>query len=644
LTSGDKSLEIYESLNTDLSEIYQMAVKRDDLLSEDFSSMLYTEIRDLKKRYGNELLLSQGGMKKVYKVEDKTTGRFVAMAYSIKGDEQHNERFLREARLTSTLEHPNIMPVYDIGINEAGEPFFSMKLTGDQNLYEILKERMESGHEWPLVQRLNLFLSICEGLSYAHSRHVLHLDIKPQNILVGEFGEVLICDWGLGKILFDQEDEDDAIDPSFFNEMTMDGVIKGTPGYMAPEQVDKKLGDRDQRTDIYALGGILYALLSGQTPVKGETVDDIFGKTISGEIKPLRAYDSRVPLALEAVAMKSLATLPDERYHSVEDVKTDIESFLGGFSTKAEKASFLRNAFLLMKRHKATTFFLLLIVLLSATFIWQLQKSEKQARQLLALYQAEKKQTELLGRDASPHFATQALRHLYTYEFELSRDFADKAVLRDNENTEAWDVKALVHFYSQEFNAAIDAFRHAPQNSTNEHFLALALRYSDQKKDDERLGVAAFKDLVSRIPTLMQKRTFFRNEVANYRNVKAHMEFVKVMLLVNNPFLKKVNFKFTQKGGKNQLDLSGNSLLEQVGCIREMPLHKLNVEGLNLVDHETAQFRGMPLEDLNVAGTQISDFNFLATIPNLKRLTLSKGSCSKELIESLRARMEVIEK
>ncbi|MCM8538236.1 MAG: protein kinase [Lentisphaeraceae bacterium] len=646
MDSSEQSLKIFETLSTDLTEIYEMAVQREDLLSEDFSASLYSEIRDLRDRYGQRKLIGKGGMKQVYKVEDKTTGRFVAMAQVREPSDRQNERFLREARLTATLEHPNIMPVYDIGIDKDGLAFFTMKMTGDKNLHEILKTRISSDEPWPLVQRLNLFLGICEGLAYAHSRHVLHLDIKPQNVLVGEFGEVLICDWGLGKILFDEDDEDEeAIDPSFFNEMTIDGIVKGTPGYMAPEQVDKKLGDRNQQTDIYALGGILYALLSGEAPVKGDTVEDVFGKTTSGEIQPLKDFEGvSVPGALAAVAMKALSCNQAERYTSVEEVISEIESFMGGFSTTAENAGFLKNFYLFVMRHKAVSFFIFLIAILSSVFVFKLQKSERQARELLTLYEDEKKQNEMISKDASPHLATQALRYLYSYDFELSRDLAEKAVLRDKSNKEAKLVKGLMHFYTQEFNKASRALLKAPKSATRDLILKLSEEFSQYKKPIDRLSPEYFNKLLFKLPTLSQRRVLFRNEVQNYSSVTNHMKIIPAMLLVNNPHVKKVNFSFVQKDGKNILDLSGNSTLEQVGCIRKMPLHKLNVEGTNLAYRETLQMRGMPLEELNIAGTRIKSFSFLKALPNLKKLVISKGACPPELLAELRAEMEVIEK
>ena len=633
---------LYETLQTNLDDIYDMAVNREDILSEDFSHTLFEEIRELKDRYGNRDFINEGGMKKVFKVEDRSTGRYVAMAFLKDNSPGQQERFLREARLTATLEHPNIMPVYDIGISSDNEPFFSMKLTSGRSLDIISKEKTDKAG-WTLIQRLNLFLAVCEGLSYAHSRNVVHLDIKPHNILVGDFGEVLIIDWGLGKILFgdEEEEESESIDPSFFNEMTIDGFIKGTPGYMAPEQIDKTIGDRDRQTDIYALGGILHFLLSGKAPVNGKDLDEIFKKTLKGQIS---ASKDPLPGALLAVTQKALSTNKNDRYNSVDEIRQDIEAFMGGFATSAENAGFFKNFFLLLKRHKVIAASALLILILTVLFVLRLQKSEKYSRELLSLYEAEKKQTEMISREASPHLVSKAVRNLFAYEYDLCRENAETAVKRDPNNKEAWEILAQCHFYTQEFNSAVQAFKKAPDKKINRTYKKLAMEFGRNKDDSERLSSDRFIALLGRVPTMQLKRTLYRNEVLNYKSVAEHMKIIKEMLYVNNPHLDNIFFHFEKKDGKNYLDLSGNPNMEQVGCIRLMPLHYLNLEGLSLDNKETLQMRGMPLEDLNIAGTMINNFSFLESIPNLKKLTVSKGACSQELLEELRQRMTVIER
>jgi len=630
---------LFETLQTNLDNIYDMAVNREDILSEDFSHTLFEEIRELKDRYGSREFINEGGMKKVFKVEDRSTGRYIAMGFLKENTPKHQERFLREARLTATLEHPNIMPVYDIGISSDNEPFFSMKLTSGRSLDKIYKEKTN----WTLIQRLNLFLGICEGLAYAHSRNVVHLDIKPHNILVGDFGEVLIIDWGLGKILFDneEEEEEESIDPAFFNEMTIDGFIKGTPGYMAPEQIDKSLGERDKQTDIYALGGILHFLLTGKAPVKGKDLDEIFANTLKGKITQ---SDSPLPGALLAVTQKALSVDKQTRYSSIDEIRQDIEAFMGGFATSAENAGFFKNFFLLLKRHKVISAAALVILILSSLFVIRLQKSEKYSRELLSLYEAEKKQTELISKEASPHLVSKAVRNLYAYEYDLCRENAETAIKRDPNNKQAWEVLAHCHFYTQEFHSAVKAFKNAPKKKLNTTYKKLSQEFGRNKDDSERLSSDRFIALLRRVPTMQLKRTLYRNEVLNYKSVSEHMKIIKEMLYVNNSHLENVFFHYEKKDGKNYLDLSGNQEMEQVGCIRLMPLHFLNVEGLPLENKETLQMRGMPLEELNIAGTLIDNFSFLESIPNLKELTISRGTLSKQKIAELRTRMTVIEK
>ena len=159
-----------------------------------------------------------------------------------------------------------------------------------------------------------------------------------------------------------------------------------------------------------------------------------------------------------------------------------------------------------MKRHKTSTFFIGLIILLSSIFVAKLQKSETQARELLTLYKAEKKQTEMIGKSASPHLATQSLGALYAYEFDRSLEFADKAVLRDSENKSAWTAKALVHFYRQEFRAAKNALIKAERSPTNRAFSKIIQSVLSLKNDHTRLTASEYITVLHKIPTQTQKR------------------------------------------------------------------------------------------------------------------------------------------
>lgn len=321
-----------------------------------------------------------GGMKMVLEVRDMDTMRDVAMAVLPDADKRPPSdilRFVQEARLTASLEHPNIVPVHDIGIDSNGSPYFTMKLLRGRTLAALLLALQEGDPEvvrdYPLERLLRIFLQICSGVAFAHSKEVLHLDLKPENIQLGDFGEVLIMDWGLAKMIgktttAEQYQVEKASSQQYASPaMTLDGMMKGTPGYMAPEQAAGQNTAKDQRTDIYALGAILYAMLTLQPPIAIKSVDEMVQDTLCGAIIPPRERvpEREIPAALEAVVMKAMSFYPADRYEAVSEIRHEVTAFLGGFATKAERASTARKILLLLKRHiiLAVSLFVLLILL-----------------------------------------------------------------------------------------------------------------------------------------------------------------------------------------------------------------------------------------------------------------------------------------
>ena len=201
--------EAYNSLNESYKDIYND-------ITNHISTLILDDFLTTEDRYQESKIVDQGGMKKIIKTTDSLTSRSVAKALLIDyEDEDKVERFLKEARLTAALEHPNIIPVYDIGFDEKEGPYFIMKLVGGRNFATILKslssknsaESPASSESFSLQDLMDIFLKICDAVAYAHSKGIVHLDLKPENIQIGEYGEVLVCDWGLAKIL----DEPDQI-------------------------------------------------------------------------------------------------------------------------------------------------------------------------------------------------------------------------------------------------------------------------------------------------------------------------------------------------------------------------------------------------------------------------------------------------
>ena len=274
-----------------------------------------------------------------------------------------------------------------------------MDLKVGDGLDVVLQEAL-AGEGYSLSERLEIFLKVCDAITYAHSRDVIHLDLKPANIQVGHYGEVLVCDWGLGKLIggADEIDDDVLLNPDLLNGMTVYGQVKGTPGYMAPEQIRGE--DRDKRTDIYALGALLYAVLTCRPSVEGDT-DAMLQATLSGDIVPPTERCNGVPESLGAVAMKAMALKPSDRYASVSDLISDVRAFLGGYSPVAHRSGVFTEFMLFYRRNRVScnlaAVFVAIVVVVTALFVDRLSAKRVQAETLAARLRVEKHETETLA-------------------------------------------------------------------------------------------------------------------------------------------------------------------------------------------------------------------------------------------------------
>lgn len=349
--------------------------------------------------------IGRGGMKMVLQVKDLDSTRDVAMAVLPDAGSRNRQdllRFVQEARVTASLEHPNIVPVHDIGVDSTGAPYFTMKLLRGEHLGSIL-EKLTQGvpeylEEYTLTRMLRIFLKICYAVAFAHSKGIIHLDLKPENIQIGDFGEVLVMDWGLAKIM-DQKgngqqksSQSEPNDLEVFEDFstTADGIMKGTPGYMSPEQASGKNSITDHRTDIYSLGAILYAMSTHLSPIESKNIREMTRDTISGNIIPprKRAPELDIPTALEAVIMKAMSLNPNDRYASVKELRSEVYAFIGGYATKAEQATYFKKTLLWFKRHKIifSSIFLVLFVLL-LVLLYAIQEHMRQKAPWTCVYE-----------------------------------------------------------------------------------------------------------------------------------------------------------------------------------------------------------------------------------------------------------------
>ncbi|MHC5080166.1 MAG: serine/threonine-protein kinase, partial [Planctomycetota bacterium] len=317
-----------------------------------------------EERYVTGEEIARGGMGAIHRAVDRDLRREVAMKILLGGaklDRGDLARFIGEVQVTAQLEHPNIVPVHELGVDAEGKIFFTMKLIRGRSLFEIIQDlrrpRRRTG-TFTVSRLLNIFLKVCDAIAFAHARGVIHRDLKPENVMVGEFGEVLVMDWGLSKVVGREDKERDNLVVTDREEdgvlKTLSGRILGTPSYMPPEQAKGNVEALDERSDIYALGAILYEILTYEMPYPGETQLAILAKVLKGRLIPPTARAPRRKIApeLEAVVLKCMAGNKADRYAQVEDLRQDIEAHLEGRTLAAVQYNPVQLAAKWVKRNK----------------------------------------------------------------------------------------------------------------------------------------------------------------------------------------------------------------------------------------------------------------------------------------------------
>jgi serine/threonine-protein kinase len=294
--------------------------------------------------------LGRGGMGVVVLGHDRHMGRELALKVlpaEHRDRPQHVQRFLNEARITGRLQHPGIVPVYDQGELPDRRPYFTMKLVKGRTLAELLKERPDPAHDLPRF--LIIFEQVCQAVAYAHSRGVIHRDLKPHNVMVGAFGEVQVMDWGLAKVLGQKSDERDSassVNPSPSPAETMPGEVMGTPAYMAPEQARGEAGAVDERADVFGLGAILCDILTGRPPFAGASSHEALARAQAGDhaeaLARLGACGAEAELVRLAEAC--LAAEPSGRPAGAGAVAAAMTAYLAGVQERLRRAELERAA------------------------------------------------------------------------------------------------------------------------------------------------------------------------------------------------------------------------------------------------------------------------------------------------------------
>ena len=306
-------------------------------------------VRDaVTDRYEDLGRIAQGGMGAIDGVFDRSLHRRAVakrIHQHLAEDARAVRMFVREAQLTGQLEHPNIVPVHELAVGPEGVLYFTMKLVEGRTLLSVIRELPEGALDHAtLLAMLDIVVKVCDALAFAHSKGVLHCDVKPANVMVGDFGQVYLMDWGVARLLSREGDEPTPreggpVDPSLLRESlppdvarTEHGFLVGTPTHMAPEQAQGRTADLDARSDVFAVGALVYHIVTRRAPYEAGGFWQSVALAQAADIPPIEelAGEGAVPKALTRIVSRAMSIDPAERYQSVAGLRDDLLAFVRG--------------------------------------------------------------------------------------------------------------------------------------------------------------------------------------------------------------------------------------------------------------------------------------------------------------------------
>lgn len=495
-------------------------------------------------RYRFRAVLGRGGGGVVLKVWDTKLNRPLAMKVVLgRGEEPRSgqtpkvdgrmlSRFVDEARIASQLNHPGIVPVHELGADETGRAYFTMKLVKGDELSRIFEYARAETNGWSMLRALTVLLRVCDAMSYAHDRGVIHRDLKPANVMVGSYGEVHVMDWGLARVIGAPASEEqarpkppasvvDSVREAVRSEtpgsplLTGVGNTFGTPSYMSPEQAKGEVETLGTQTDVYAIGAMLYELLGGEAPYspRGARVDwqMIVMAVMHGPPKSLEALSPRAPAELVAICERAMARELGERYATMRALEQDLRAFVEGRVVSAFETGTWAETKKWVQRNRALAGSLGAVVLAVTLGAGLFAYKAKEANLNLALAQAEAQRADEIAQKANR--------------------LADDVLARERELR----IRGLIPEL-QAFDESDDSMAHALSDNrpANEWWLERAHLLHDGQREDGVRGVRwspGLADVRAHLATMRENAEPWTSE-EQAKDLREHPGFQKLEILI----------------------------------------------------------------------------------------------------------------
>ena len=628
--------------------------------------------------------IARGGMGVILRAVDRDIRRDVAMKVLLsERKDRSRERFVEEAQIAGQLEHPNIVPVHDLGVDADGRLFFTMKLVQGKSLGELLDQRRrpeiaaqmaadpQAAPEHSLARSLQVYLAVLNAIAFSHDRGVIHRDLKPDNVMVGDFGEVLVMDWGLAKVtrrtgsakawthqhvratnlgqlaagrgkgrtplvlpepgrsLATDERLKTLVEGFASQSEEIDGkAIEGTPAYMAPEQARGELSEVDERSDIYSLGAILYELLTLSPPVRGRSVRAILDDVVAGRIlePESRAPERTIPPELSAIAMKALARDKETRYQTVLELRRDIELYLDDRQVSAKEDTTWEALVKLVRRNQevVTAIVVCLVIVVGVTiFLFnaiikqrhRYQQSAREAQTRLDQLRTEQEKRAQDQRRAAPALVAKARRAIDLKDFSDARGDVDLAIQYDPALADARVLAAQLAIRDQDWAAAAIALgaviQSRPEDADSIQLLALVRQAAKPQAGESPDGKSSVH--LTQIADVLVRQGAYTVAESLYQSGQDLVLMYRVRLEKQWPGCTRTGFTADKNGRLSLEGLAGRPDVIDISPLEGLPLVRLSLAGTKILD--LGALKRMPLASLDVSDTAVRSLEALSGLP-----------------------------